>query len=141
MATKQEEALRARERYIASFNATMVRIWTEQISRLGIVDTGRLLSSPIGIQASHDGRFAEVTLSQAFLEYGIYQDYGTGKEVPRGNPGDIGRDKVRQRRRWFSLKYYASVMNIKEFMAESLGDEFIGLLSNALDRKVFRASL
>ena len=141
MATKQEEALRARERYIASFNATMVRIWQENISRLNVIDTGNLLRSPIGISADHDGKFSEVTLSQAFLEYGIYQDYGTGKEVPRGNPGDIGRDKVRQRKKWFSLKYYASVMNLKEFMAESLGDEFVGLLSNALDRKVFRASL
>jgi len=27
----------------------------------------------------------EVHLSQAFLEYGLWQDYGTGKEVTRGN--------------------------------------------------------
>ena len=26
----------------------------------------------------------------------LWQDYGTGKETPRGNPGDIGRAKKRQ---------------------------------------------
>ena len=29
-----------------------------------------------------DGRFFEVGLSQSFLEYGLWQDYGTGKETP-----------------------------------------------------------
>ena len=66
-----------------------------------------------------DGRFFEVGLSQTFLEYGLWQDYGTGRETPRkssaegelapisaetqpalrsrnprGNSGDIGRAKT-----------------------------------------------
>lgn len=45
------------------------------------------------IQYSTDGRFIEVGLSQSFLEYGLWQDFGTGKEIPRGNHGDIGREK------------------------------------------------
>ena len=80
---------------------------------------------------STDSKCSQVQLSQAFLEYGLWQDYGTGREVPRGNTGDIGRQKKRQRRRWFSRKYYASVMNIKEFMADSLGKEFLGIISSA----------
>jgi hypothetical protein len=84
---------------------------------------------------SADGKFSQVSLSQSFIEYGLYQDYGTGVEVPRCNSGDLGREKKRQRRRWFSRKYYASVMNIKEFMAESLGKEFLGVVSNAFTRK------
>ena len=48
---------------------------------------------------------------------------------------DIGRDKVRKRRIWFSKKYYASVMNLKEFMSDSIGREFVGLISNALLKK------
>lgn len=99
----------------------MVKIWKEQITLLGVIDTGRLLHSPISIGMSADGKFSQVQLSQAFLEYGIWQDYGTGRETPRGNSGDIGREKKRQRRRWFSRKYYASVMNIKEFYEESIG--------------------
>ena len=86
---------------------------------------------------SADGKFSEIRLSQAFLEYGLWQDYGTGKEVPRGNSGDLGRPKVRKARHWFSRKYYMSVMNIKEFMADSLGRQFQGIISDALDKKKF----
>ena len=81
-----------------------------------------------------DGRFFEVGLSQSFLEYGLWQDYGTGRETPRGNSGDLGRAKKRQRRRWFSRKYYASVMNLKEFLEENIGKEFCGIISSALSK-------
>ena len=87
----------------------MIKIWKEQITLLGVIDTGRLLRSPMAIGLSVDGKFSQVKLSQAFLEYGLWQDYGTGREVPRGNSGDLGRIKKRQRRRWFSRKYYTSV--------------------------------
>ena len=137
----EEQALEARMKYVTAFNDTMVKIWKEQITLLGVIDTKRLLHSPISIGMSADGKFSQVQLSQAFLEYGIWQDYGTGRETPRGNSGDIGREKKRQRRRWFSRKYYASVMNIKEFYEESIGSEFTGILAAALDRKTFRATL
>ena len=64
------------------------------------------------------------------MQYGLWQDYGTGRETPRGNSGDIGRTKVRQRRKWFSRKYYASVMNIKEFYEENIGKDFAGIMSD-----------
>ena len=108
----------------------MVKIWQEQITLLGVIDTGALLASPKAIAMRADGRFFEVSLSQAFLEYGLWQDYGTGRETPRGNSGDIGRTKVRQRRKWFSRKYYASVMNIKEFYEDNIGRSFTGILSD-----------
>ena len=127
-----EEALEARRKYISAFNRTMINIWKEQIIKLGVIDTGRLLETVSSLGFKADGRLVDVTLTQAFREYGLWQDYGTGKEVYRGNLGDIGRDKVRKRRKWFSTKYYASVMNMKEFMSENLGQEFIGVVSNAL---------
>ena len=115
----------------------MIKIWQEQITLLGVIDTGALLASPKAIAMRADGRFFEVSLSQAFLEYGLWQDYGTGRETPRGNSGDLGRAKKRKRRRWFSRKYYASVMRIKEFLEENLGWQFCGLISSALDKKNF----
>ncbi len=80
----------------------------------------------------------KATLSQAFLEYGLWQDFGTGKEPPRGNPGDIGHDRKRQPRRWFSRKYYASVMNLRDFMVDSIGQEFVGIVAKAIDDKYRR---
>lgn len=134
----EQQALREREKYILAFNDTMVKIWKEQIILLGVIDTGQLLDSPVGIRCDKDDKITAITLSQSFLEYGLWQNYGTGREVPRGNPGDIGRAKVRQKRPWFSRKFYASFMNLKEFMADSLGREFLGIVSDALDSDKMR---
>ena len=103
----EQQAQKEREKFVTAFNDTMVKIWQEQITLLDVIDTGALLASPKAVAMRADGRFFEVSLSQAFFEYGLWQDYGTGRETPRGNSGDIGRAKVRQRRKWFSRKYYA----------------------------------
>ena len=124
----EQQAQKEREKFVTAFNDTMVKIWQEQITLLDVIDTGALLASPKAVAMRADGRFFEVSLSQAFLEYGLWQDYGTGRETPRGNSGDIGRAKVRQRRKWFSRKYYASVMNIKEFYEDNIGKAFTGTL-------------
>ena len=134
----QAQAQAEREKYVLAFNDTMLKIWQEQITLLGVIDTHSLLRSPTALPVRTDGRFFEVGLSQAFLEYGLWQDYGTGRETPRGNSGDLGREKVRGRRRWFSRKYYASVMNIKEFFADNLGKEYQGILSDIFDDREMR---
>ena len=133
-AMTQQQAQQEREKYVLAFNDTMIKIWQEQITLLDVIDTRQLLASPMAFPVRADGRFFEVGLSQAFLEYGLWQDYGTGKETPRGNSGDIGREKKRKRRRWFSKKYYSSVMNIRDFFADNLGREFQGIISDAFDR-------
>ena len=135
---KEQQAQDEREKYVMAFNDTMLKIWQEQITLLGVIDTHSLLRSPTALPVRTDGRFFGVGLSQAFLEYGLWQDYGTGRETPRGNSGDLGREKVRGRRRWFSRKYYASVMNIKEFFADNLGKEYQGILSDIFDDREMR---
>ena len=134
----QQQAQQEREKYVMAFNDTMIKIWQEQITLLDVIDTRSLLRSPMAFPVRADGRFFEVGLSQAFLEYGLWQDYGTGKETPRGNSGDIGREKKRKRRRWFSKKYYSSVMNIRDFFADNLGHEFQGIIADSFDDKTFR---
>lgn len=124
------DPIEARKKFVEAWNKTMIDIWQEKIYKYHIIDTGNLYASPKALSIKADGRFYDITLSQAFLEYGIWQDLGTGREVPIGNGGDIGREKVRQRRPWFSPKYYASVMNLRDFYAESLGYEFVGLFAN-----------
>ena len=128
------QAQDARQKYILAFNATMLEIWKERITLLEVIDTGLLLRSPLALPVKADGRFFEVTLSQAFFEYGLWQDYGVGRETPRGNSGDIGRRKVRQRRPWFSKKYYASVLNLRDFLGENIGQEFQGIIADTFPR-------
>lgn len=133
MADPRTAAVDARQKFVEAWNKTMIDIWNERIYKLKVIDTGALWRSPLQLPVRADGRFYDITLSQNFLEYGLWQDLGVGREVPHGNSGDIGRDKVRERRRWFSVKYYSSVMNLRDFMAESLGDEFRSMFCAALD--------
>lgn len=137
MSGRDEKAAQLeRERYVNAFNTTMVRIWRERITMLGIIDTGALYRSVMGVGVDADDKFTNITLRQKFLEYGLYVDAGVGSNTWRGNPGDIGRDNPRRRSLWFSRKYYASMMNLREFMADNLGRDMANVVSNALSREI-----
>ena len=136
----ERDPLAEREKFVRGWNNTMVDIWRERIKLLDVVDTGALRNTLMQLPVMADGRFYDITLSQKFLEYGLWQDLGTGREVPIGNSGDIGREKVRERRRWFSVKYYSSIMRLRDFMAQSLGDEFKSMFCDMLDADRMRHS-
>lgn len=133
-----DKALQERQKYVQAFNATMIKIWREQIALLGVIDTGALYRSTLAVRMNADGKYTSITLEQSFNLYGLFVDYATGSNTPRDNPGDLGRDNARQRRRWFSRKYYASVMNIRDFYADNLGRDLADTVSNALTRNISR---
>lgn len=135
---QEQAALREREKFVTAFNETMLKIWKEQMTLLDVIDTGALLASPKSLPLRADGRFMELGLSQSFLEYGLWQNFGTGKEIPRGNNGDIGRERKRKKKPWFSRKYYASVMNLRDFLADNMTKEFVGVVAQSLDDKYLR---
>ena len=150
----QEATQEERRKYVEAWNETMTKIWQERIVRLGVFEAPRrkqrqgqphLLDSILYFPVQHDDRYMELTLHFTFSEYGIFQDLGTGREKFRGNPGDIGKTtragherKIRTRRKWFSPKYYASVMNIKDFMARSIGKEFVGIMDTTFSKLDFK---
>ena len=119
----------------------MIKIWREQIALLGVIDTGAHYRSTVGISMTANGKFINISLEQAFNTYGLFVDYGTGRNTPRGNSGDIGKANGRKRKRWFSRKYFASVMNIQEFYADSLGQEFCRAISNTLNPDIIRCAV
>ena len=84
------QAFEERKRYVKAFNSTMIKIWQEQISLLGVIDTGALYRSVVALGMNADGKYTSVTLSQSFNTYGLFVDYGTGSNTPRGNSGDLG---------------------------------------------------
>lgn len=142
-------AIEQRARYVEAWNNTMTEIWKERILQLGVFENPRrrsradmphLYDSIRYFPVGHDDRYMELSIHFTFPEYGIFQDRGVGSEKYRGNPGDIGdmtsagrARKFRERRPWFSVKWYASCMNIKDFMARSIGREFVGITSAALE--------
>lgn len=134
----EQRAFSEREKFVTAFNETMLKIWKDQMTLLDVIDTGALLASPKSLPLRADGRFMELGLSQSFLEYGLWQNFGTGKEIPRGNNGDIGRERKRKKKPWFSRKYYASVMNLRDFLADNMAKEFVGVVAQSLDDKFLR---
>ncbi|WP_290393354.1 hypothetical protein [uncultured Duncaniella sp.] len=133
-----DESVESRKKYITAWNKTMIDIWHERIQKLKVMNTGALWRSPIELPVRADGRFYDITLSQNFLEYGLWQDLGVGRELRHGdhdhNQAHIEKHgRVRERRKWFSLKYYSSVMALRDFMADSLGNEFVSMFCAALD--------
>ena len=134
----EQHAFSEREKFVTAFNETMLKIWKEQMTLPDVIDTGALLASPKALPLRADGRFLELGLSQTFLEYGLWQNFGTGKEIPRGNNGDIGRERKRKEKPWFSRKYYASVMNLRDFLADNMAKEFVGVVAQSLDDKYLR---
>ena len=130
-----KQSIEERRKYVTAFNDTMIKIWQEQITLLGVIDTGQLLGSTHALSMRMDNSVTEVELSQEFLEYGLWQDLGVGRDTPRGNSG-LANGTRRKRRRWFSRKYFASLFNIRDFMADSLGREFTGILSNVWNRQI-----
>lgn len=137
----EQEALAGREKYVNAFNKTMLQIWEEKLILLKVMDTATLLKSVDEEEPKHDSEYRSVGYEFQFLTYGLFQNWGTGREVPRGNTGDIGRPKVRVARRWFDRKYFASSMNIRDFFADSLGKEFLGVVSNAFSDSMLRQDI
>ena len=41
----EQQAIEERQKYVTAFNDTMVKIWKEQITLLGVIDTGLLMGS------------------------------------------------------------------------------------------------
>ena len=124
------EALKARRDYAEAFDRTMIKIWREKIRALRIIDSGSLLRSTAQFIKNFDNDVISLRYGFQFAEYGIYQERGTGRGVFRGNHGDIGRRNKRKRRPWMSRKYLASVYNIREFLAENLGQQVVSIVDS-----------
>ena len=128
-----------RIKYQDAWAKMMVSIWREKIERLHVIDTYRLHQD---MNESLTTSGSELSIIQhKFMEYGIYQDVGTGNGHSKGNGGylefldpvnDNGQ-KHRKPREWFSRAYFASVMVLKEEMAYMYGEEFTGLLVDKIE--------
>ena len=89
-----QESIEERRKYVTAFNATMIKIWREQIALLGVIDTGALYRSTVGVLLTADGKFIDITLSQAFNTYGLFVDYGTKRNTPRGHREALSSERT-----------------------------------------------
>lgn len=147
-----------RQKYNDAWAKMMVTIWREKINRLHVVDTYKLHREITENVTSTGSELS--TIQHKFMEYGIYQDVGTGNGYQHGNGGDLefldpqyreeyarkqksGKvtlGEPRKPREWFSRAYFASVKVLKEQMAYMYGEEFCGLLVDKIEEANYKRS-
>lgn len=137
----QDEAFEQRKKYVDAFNKTMLDIWQEKAIMLEVFNTGMLLKSLKAAKPTADDDYRSAEFEFKFQTYGLFQNWGTGRGVYRGNPGDIGRPNLRKKRRWYDKKFFSSAMNIRDFFADTLGKEFVGMVSRAFSDSQLREDI
>lgn len=130
--SRQKATQEDRVKYMEAWSTMMVDIWRERIERLQVWDTWQLHKVMTESVVPGGSAFNMATITHTFAQYGIYQDMGVGREFTKDNGGDLGFTPVREPRPWFSRAYFASVMVLKEQMAYMYGEEFFGILSDAI---------
>lgn len=141
----EQQKIEERRKFLHGFDDTMLKMWKERIYWLGVVDTGALdrslaITDPNPIK---DALASEANFQWSFRTYGIFQDFGTGRNTAIGNTHKKDNDgwtNKRERRLWFSTKYYASFMKLREFLTESFAQEYLAAMSNAFSDKTLRDS-
>lgn len=86
-----------RQKYNDAWAKMMVDIWREKIERLHVIDTYSLHQEITENVTSSGGDLN--TIQHKFMEYGIYQDCGTGNGYRKDNGGnleflDVGINRV-----------------------------------------------
>ena len=118
---KKFDTTEERQKYVEAWNTTMTQIWQERIRKLGVYEMPRrkyrrdephLFDELRYFPVKHDDTYMQLTLHFSFPEYGIF----------------------RERRRWFSIKWYSSVMNMRDFMARSIGKSFVGICATTFEQ-------
>lgn len=122
----------SRRQYVEAFTGTMIDIWRERLVILKAIHTGALYKSIVSGVPVMNNDVSVVSLSFSFLSYGIHLQNGVGREVYIGNPGDIGRAKVRKKKPWFQPKFQASIYNIRDFMLASFNAQVVEIVDEVL---------
>lgn len=118
----------------------MTKIWRDRLLKLlynrrrrqrDHLRTRTLINSvKVAIPVIHDDKFTDLKFKYEFVDYGIYVERGTGRGIFLGNHGDIARQNLRRKIPWEFTRFIRSTYNIREFMAESLGQEFIQIIQS-----------
>ncbi|WP_372775663.1 hypothetical protein [Mangrovibacterium sp.] len=111
-----------KEETVRAWADITLKIWRERITELKAWDTGELyksLENALFTAAGNDVDKVEFS----FKLYGVFVDMGVGREIFKGNDGDVGYDVVRKRKEWYSRVFYREVMRLKEILVEKFGEQ------------------
>lgn len=107
---------------IAAWADITLKIWREKITELKVYETGALYESLQNTLMGMAGNDVD-KIEFSFKLYGIFVDMGVGREIARGNDGDLGFTPERKRKEWYSRIFYREVMKLREILVEKFGEE------------------
>lgn len=110
-----------KEETVRAWADITLKIWREKINDLKVWDTGSLYASLENALFTAAGNDVD-KVEFSFNLYGIFVDMGVGKEIFKGNDGDVGYDVYRKRKEWYSRIFYREVMRLKEILIEKFGE-------------------
>lgn len=107
---------------IAAWADITLKIWHNKITELKVWETGALYESLKNTLLAMAGTDVD-KIEFSFKLYGIFVDMGVGREIFRGNDGDLGYTPIRKRKEWYSRIFYREVMRLREILMEKFGEE------------------
>lgn len=133
------------ERFERGWADMMVKIWQEKLVLLGAVHTGALYRSMGYNIVGENGRNRQI--AHRFLLYGLYVENGSGNGYKRGNGGNLAiRDeeyrkqhkmgKTREKRFWFSKRYYASIQKLYDIEARAYSLQYVNKVREGLTQQM-----
>jgi hypothetical protein len=109
------------EETIRAWAEITINIWRNKIVELKAWDTGELYKSfRYELYKSAGNNVDRIEFS--YHLYGLFVDMGVGREMAKGNSGDLGGAVIRQRKEWYSRVFYREVMRLKEILAQKFGE-------------------
>lgn len=104
----------------------VVEKWHDQVQLMDIHDTDQLYDSlnKTMVDAGNDGEKIEFLV----LLYGIFVDMGVGREISKGNSGDLGYTPDRVAKPWYSSVFFKQVYILGKLLKERYGRETANLV-------------
>ena len=102
---------------ISAWADITLKIWRDKIVMLNVYNTGELMASLKNELDRAAGNSVE-KVEFAFRLYGVFVDMGVGKEIHKGNSGDLGFTPLRKRKEWYSKVFYREVMKLRDLLAD-----------------------
>ncbi len=117
---------------LVAWSDIVIKMWQEKMMKLDVWETGQLYDSfthTVLSQANGDIR----KISFFFNVYGMWVNYGVGKEIARGNDGDLGFTPVRKRKVWHSKVFYREVEKILAYVNWKYGATSAEIIKKSMD--------
>lgn len=123
------------DNYVKEWASMMINIWQEKMLFLNLqnADSDSLFQSLQ--QHIITSGMGTAVITHFFNFYGIYVDKGTGKEIAKGNSGDLGFTPERQPKPWFNKKFYYYTRKLAERIAEINQQDAAYIIKNVIEGK------